>query len=929
MSTWHTSSRSTPAGGGSRRRTGSFVAAVTLAVLATAVVPAGTAGAEATDPGPAVTLPFSNRTWPFAPGAAGPAELNSLVARTCNNGAPLVDQQWFTLPSAGSGLILARALRLVGYGHTRTPQRSPVGVAVVDHVTGRVLSCGEDPVPVADGQRRSLVGWSDAETLEKCAAADQCDLFPLEVFANWTTGRPSNDHWQDATVIDALPYHTTADTALADDDLPEQGGLCSRLPDDASTVWWRFTPPVSGALSLDATSETFGASDDEPVFHPRVSIGRLDTSGPRPVVEPDCGHTPFAEVEAGRTYLIWLHDSYETSGEPVLLRVIYGAKGTLSVSALRPTPPQDVSVIEGDRTIVLTWSPPASAGSGPITGYEVAQVNWAGGVVWHSTLPANARSQTVTELTNNGSTTFRITALNAAGPGNPVEVRATPTDGIRRPDRPTGVEFVTDENARRMTVTWSPPASSGSGPVTGYRLTRSGVDRSGAGPLSVLLPADARKYVLTDLKTYTPYTITLRAVNAYGDGPPVETATTLHPLTPSEPREVTAVAGVRSALVTWQPPDDVGWGGYLLGYRIRRYANGSATPELTVRVDDADTSLQVGGLTPGVAYRFDVTAINEVGTGEPSPRTEPVTPSASPTPPSVPTSVDAAQGKALSTAVLSWAPPLLDSGAPVTGYRVSRDGRDTHGTEAWATTLPADTRSFTFAHLRAWDTYTLSVQAINRAGTGPAGTRTVTIVDPRPSAPASVRARPGDASVTLDWEPPLHLAGSVTGYRIRRYGVSGNTVQSTVTVAASARSVTLTGLVNGTPYRFDVAAINAAGAGVPSDRTAPLVPVTVPGVPVIGTATGGDPGGPVTATATWEAPSSTGGTPILGYRVTAFRVGPGGDVVGSTVSALQPAGARSLELVLPHSTTYQFVVQAVNAVGIGRASLRSTVVIAR
>ena len=149
MSTWRS------------HRAHTFVTLLAVAVLAGPLTPAGTAAqGRVADPGPVVTLPFSNQLRPHPTiGTPGPDELNSLVARECNNGTPLADQQWFTLPSAGTRLVVARALRLVGYGHTRTPVPTRGGVAVVDHGAGRVLGCGEDPVKVSDGQRRSLVAW--------------------------------------------------------------------------------------------------------------------------------------------------------------------------------------------------------------------------------------------------------------------------------------------------------------------------------------------------------------------------------------------------------------------------------------------------------------------------------------------------------------------------------------------------------------------------------------------------------------------------------------------------------------------------------------------------------------------------------------------------------------------------------------------------
>jgi predicted phage tail protein len=148
------------------------------------------------------------------------------------------------------------------------------------------------------------------------------------------------------------------------------------------------------------------------------------------------------------------------------------------------------------------------------------------------------------------------------------------------------------------------------------------------------------------------------------------------------------------------------------------------------------------------------------------------------------------------------------------------------------------------------------------------------------------------------------------------------------TAAAAATSVQVTGLTNGTSYRVQVRAVNAVGAGAYSGLSVAFTPATVPGAPLIGVAQSGVAGGAVTATAVWTPPAATGGSAITGYRVTALRLNVAGTVVGTTVSGLQPAAARSLAMTLT-AGTFRFTVQAVNAVPPGGQSARSNLVTAR
>ena len=84
-----------------------------------------------------------------------------------------------------------------------------------------------------------------------------------------------------------------------------------------------------------------------------------------------------------------------------------------------------------------------------------------------------------------------------------------------------------------------------------------------------------------------------------------------------------------------------------------------------------------------------------------------------------------------------------------------------------------------------------------------------TVVVAKPTAPQSVTATAGDAQVALHWAAPSSDGGGgITGYRI-----TASPAITPVTVAASARSATITGLTNDTTYTFSIVATNSAGSG--------------------------------------------------------------------------------------------------------------------
>ncbi len=86
---------------------------------------------------------------------------------------------------------------------------------------------------------------------------------------------------------------------------------------------------------------------------------------------------------------------------------------------------------------------------------------------------------------------------------------------------------------------------------------------------------------------------------------------------------------------------------------------------------------------------------------------------------SAPTSVQVV--RSATSATLSWMPPAETGGAAITGYRVSRDGQDSTGYGIWTAIVPSADRSFVFNDLVELTPYTLTVQAVTYAGSGPSG----------------------------------------------------------------------------------------------------------------------------------------------------------------------------------------------------------------
>ena len=175
-----------------------------------------------------------------------------------------------------------------------------------------------------------------------------------------------------------------------------------------------------------------------------------------------------------------------------------------------------------------------------------------------------------------------------------------------------------------------------------------------------------------------------------------------------------------------------------------------------------------------------------------------------------------------------------------------------------------------------------------------------------PGAPTIGTAAAGDAQATVSWTAPVATGGSpITGYTVTPY--IGYWPLQPAMYNSTATAQVVTGLTNGTTYRFRVQAVNAIGTGPYSKVTNPITLPTSPGAPTIGTARAGDS----QATVSWTAPVSDGGSPIIGYAVLAY--------IGYTPAKVRIFNSPlTTETVtgLTNGTEYRFRVLAYNAIGI-------------
>ncbi len=243
---------------------------------------------------------------------------------------------------------------------------------------------------------------------------------------------------------------------------------------------------------------------------------------------------------------------------------------------------------------------------------------------------------------------------------------------------------------------------------------------------------------------------------------------------PVAPSAVTAVAGNglvpdKTATVSWTAPSPSViapvWG----------YDVVASPGRATMYVSAPGTTATFSGLTDGVSYTFQVSALNSSGVGAASwPASNAVTPRATPVSPGAPTGLEAVPGEGQVTA--TWSPPVDNGGSTLTGYVVT-----TSPGGVGLTVGPSST-SLLITGLTDGVSYTVTVAATNSIGTGPQS---------QPSAPAVPATTPLPLGATVvadsapgDW-PMYNGRPSATDWNNAETAISPSTA-STMHVAASA-----------------------------------------------------------------------------------------------------------------------------------------------
>ena len=331
---------------------------------------------------------------------------------------------------------------------------------------------------------------------------------------------------------------------------------------------------------------------------------------------------------------------------------------------------------------------------------------------------------------------------------------------------------------------------------------------------------------------------------------------------PSAPRNLTASGGNKQVTLNFEEPLSDG------NRRITGYAYRSKTAgNYGAWINTGSTSLShvVSNLAIGTEYTFQVAARNSEGLSPPSNEITVTTDVAT-----VPGPVRNLRATSLgnSSIRISWDAPTDDGNSDITGYRVRRKVLGGNYPNNYGLFIGT---THIIRNLDSGTTYTFEILAENAIGYGEPSEASATTTSIR--VPGRVRARSARAtstsSVSLSWSAPLDNGNSrITGYEynVALQGGSWGSWRS----AGLRTSVTVSGLIPGTGYAFDLRARNAAGAGnslLTALFATTHAAVTRPGPPTfLHVSWALQAGSTYHGTASWGAPFNNGGASITQYR---------------------------------------------------------------
>ena len=507
--------------------------------------------------------------------------------------------------------------------------------------------------------------------------------------------------------------------------------------------------------------------------------------------------------------------------------------------------------------------------------------------------PNDVSYQTTTRYNTTGSYTGNTTTL-IYDPYSPTTASA-PTNLVQIPGSTNSRFFIS--------VSFTPPVSDGGSAINKYYYAFG--DDIGGNNFSNFFNANGNTATIdvrnSGLGEGSADYFAIKAGTVNGGIGPVSNITYVRTAIPGPPTITSVTPGSGFVTVLFSSP--------IINPRPTTNYQYSSDGGLTYTVrNPASTSpsLTISSLVNGQTYQIVLKAINQWGDGFPS-NTVSATPQA--IAPSAPTGLTVSIGNMSFTISFT---PGSDGGDTITNYKYSTDNGTTYTAFS-----PPDTESpvtiTTIASgqpLTVGQSYQIKLLAVNSIGDGTASVTISATAATIPDAPTitsiSFEYFESQGRVSLNAIPGSNRGSTITNYK---YSIdNGVSYITPLFVSDYSTSVTIPMyyLSKGQTYQIKLRAVNSVGDGIESSTTTLIMPIGIPAAPTINSITVGNK----TATVTFTAPSSDGGSAITDYQ---YSTNGSTYISAGTTSPFTISG-------LLNGQTYPITLRAVNSAGNGTAS---------
>ena len=280
--------------------------------------------------------------------------------------------------------------------------------------------------------------------------------------------------------------------------------------------------------------------------------------------------------------------------------------------ATTPSAPRDLQATPGDEMVLLEWDAPLNNGGAEITNYNIYRGTEAGNLTLLVTI-GDMLTYTDESVDNGVTYYYQISAVNSVGEGEfSEEVSATPSADITVPGTPRDLEAIPGN--QQVILSWDAPLHDGGAEIINYRIYRG----TTSGDLILLTTiGNVLSYTDENVDNGITYYYQVSAVNSEGEGGLSEevSATPSADITvPGTPRDLEAIPGNQQVILSWDAPLHDG-GAEITEYRIYRGTTSGALSYIH-SVGGTTTAYTDTGVTNGVTYFYQVSAVNSAGEGE-------------------------------------------------------------------------------------------------------------------------------------------------------------------------------------------------------------------------------------------------------------------------------------------------------------------------